>query len=208
MVFFRWKLHKNWNSFLTKKNFFKYSSNKSSEAQKKYKYSFKKALLTPLPIILFIKKSTSDTPACHIVQAPMLAEKLRGAAQTTRELGDATSLRILPEVARGHVALIGRHRRILAFVPIGILGAGIKVFGVGERRHPAAVTQHRVPADMVGMQMRTEHHVDVFRRGAGGSQAIKVRRILLMEAMRPWPILVIAAAGIEQNGQTIQANEP
>jgi menaquinone-9 beta-reductase len=38
---------------------------------------------------------------------PMLAEKLRGAAQTTRELGDATSLRILPEVARGHVALIG-----------------------------------------------------------------------------------------------------
>jgi menaquinone-9 beta-reductase len=38
---------------------------------------------------------------------PILAEKLRGAAQTTRELGDATSLRILPEVARGRVALIG-----------------------------------------------------------------------------------------------------
>jgi menaquinone-9 beta-reductase len=38
---------------------------------------------------------------------PILAEKLRGAAQTTRELGDATSLRILPEVARGQVALIG-----------------------------------------------------------------------------------------------------
>jgi flavin-dependent dehydrogenase len=38
---------------------------------------------------------------------PILAEKLRGAAQTTRELGDATSLRILLEVARGRVALIG-----------------------------------------------------------------------------------------------------
>jgi flavin-dependent dehydrogenase len=38
---------------------------------------------------------------------PILAEKLRGATQTTRELGDTTSLRILPAVTRGRVALIG-----------------------------------------------------------------------------------------------------
>jgi flavin-dependent dehydrogenase len=38
---------------------------------------------------------------------PALAEKLRGAVQTTRELGDTTGLRILPAVIRGHVALIG-----------------------------------------------------------------------------------------------------
>jgi flavin-dependent dehydrogenase len=38
---------------------------------------------------------------------PILAEKLRGATQTSRELGDSTSLRILPAVARGRVALIG-----------------------------------------------------------------------------------------------------
>lgn len=38
---------------------------------------------------------------------PFLAEKLRGATQTTRELGDATSLRILPAIARGRVALVG-----------------------------------------------------------------------------------------------------
>jgi flavin-dependent dehydrogenase len=38
---------------------------------------------------------------------PILAEKLGGASQTTRELGDTTSLRILPAVTRGCVALIG-----------------------------------------------------------------------------------------------------
>jgi flavin-dependent dehydrogenase len=38
---------------------------------------------------------------------PILAEKLRGATHTTRELGDTTSLRILPSVGRGRVALIG-----------------------------------------------------------------------------------------------------
>jgi flavin-dependent dehydrogenase len=38
---------------------------------------------------------------------PILAEKLRGAPQTTRELGDTTSLKILPAVTRGRVALIG-----------------------------------------------------------------------------------------------------
>jgi flavin-dependent dehydrogenase len=38
---------------------------------------------------------------------PALAEKLRGAAPTTKESGDVTSLRILPGVARGRVALVG-----------------------------------------------------------------------------------------------------
>lgn len=42
-----------------------------------------------------------------LARFPTLAEKLRGATQTTRELGETTSLRILPAAARGRVALIG-----------------------------------------------------------------------------------------------------
>jgi len=53
----------------------------------------------------------SRDPGLRIVRAlsrfPILAEKLQGATQTTRELGDTTSLRILPAVARGRVALVG-----------------------------------------------------------------------------------------------------
>ena len=38
---------------------------------------------------------------------PALADRLRGATPKTRELGDATSLRVLPAITRGRVALIG-----------------------------------------------------------------------------------------------------
>lgn len=38
---------------------------------------------------------------------PALANKLRGVALTTRESGESTSLRILPTITRGRVALIG-----------------------------------------------------------------------------------------------------
>lgn len=40
-------------------------------------------------------------------QFPALIERLRGAAQTTKESGDMTLLRILPGVSRGRVALVG-----------------------------------------------------------------------------------------------------
>jgi menaquinone-9 beta-reductase len=53
----------------------------------------------------------SPDPALRVEKAlarfPVLAEKLRGATQTTREIGDATGLRILPAVTRERVALVG-----------------------------------------------------------------------------------------------------
>ena len=45
--------------------------------------------------------------AAALARFPHLAGKLRGAAQTTRELGETTGLRILPAIARGRVALVG-----------------------------------------------------------------------------------------------------
>jgi flavin-dependent dehydrogenase len=53
----------------------------------------------------------SPDPALRLSGAlpkfPALMERLRGAAQTTKESGDMTILRVLPGVARGRVALIG-----------------------------------------------------------------------------------------------------
>ena len=53
----------------------------------------------------------SRDPGLRLAEAlprfPVLAEKLRGATPTTRELGDTTSLRILPAITRGRVALVG-----------------------------------------------------------------------------------------------------
>ena len=107
-----------------------------------------------------------------------------------------------------HVTRVGGHRRILPHVPVGVVGARKQVLCVRERRHPAPVAQHRIPADVVGMQVRAQHQVDVLGRDAGGAQALQIRRVELMEAMRPRPVLVIAAAGIEQDGQIARTDQP
>ena len=54
---------------------------------------------------------------------------------------------------------------------------------------------------MVGMQVRAQHQVDVLGRDASGAQALQIRRVELMKSTRPRAVLVIAAAGIEQDGQ-------
>jgi len=67
---------------------------------------------------------------------PALAKKLRGATPTTREVGDTTSLRVLPSVARGRVALVGDasgtvdavtgHGLSLSFEQAGLLAEAMK----------------------------------------------------------------------------------
>lgn len=67
--------------------------------------------ITPMPAQEVGVAVLSPDPALRLEEAlsrfPVLAEKLRGASQTTRELGDATGLKILPAVTRGRVALVG-----------------------------------------------------------------------------------------------------
>ena len=67
--------------------------------------------VTPLPggeigLVVF-----SRDPALRLERAlprfPVLAHRLRGATPTTREIGDTTSLRIVPAVTQGRIALIG-----------------------------------------------------------------------------------------------------
>ena len=79
------------------------------------------------------------------------------------------------------------------------LGAGEDVLGVGEGRHPAAVLQPGVPADMIDVQMGAQHEIDVFRTGPGrqgtGPSTGTGRREEL-----PVARLVIADAAIHQDG--------
>ena len=67
--------------------------------------------ITPLALSEIGVAALSRDPRLRLesalLQFPVLAEKLSGAARTTREFGDTTSLRILPAVARGRVALVG-----------------------------------------------------------------------------------------------------
>lgn len=67
--------------------------------------------VTPLPAREIGLVVFSRNPALRLERAlprfPVLAHRLRGATPTTREIGDTTSLRIVPAVTQGRVALIG-----------------------------------------------------------------------------------------------------
>ena len=96
----------------------------------------------------------------------------------------------------------GDRRRIvlLALGPVSELPVGEDVARLGERRHPAAVLESRVPADVVGVQMRAHDEIDVAEAQAGGRQvlleAIGLHHV--PEGTRR-PRLVVADAGIDQD---------
>ena len=55
-------------------------------------------------------------------------------------------------------------RLVAVVAPVLIFGLAEHIAGVGEGRHPFAVDQFGVPADMVDMQMRAQHGVDAVGR--------------------------------------------
>ena len=99
---------------------------------------------------------------------------------------------------------IGNRFRAL---PVGIFGLVKQIARVGKGRHPAAVDQPRVPADMVHMQVRTEHEIHRLRRHARRRQPFEQRRLHMVPGLGRGPRLVRADAGIDQDGVTRAAND-
>ena len=90
-------------------------------------------------------------------------------------------------------------RRIAARVAVIVLLAREQVFGIWKCRHPAAVAQHRVPPDVIGMQVRAEHGIDLLGRRAGRAQPVEKRRLQPMEPRQPGPLFVIAGAAVDKS---------
>ena len=102
-----------------------------------------------------------------------------------------------------------------AFLRIGIdLGEVVDVrlvedvTRIGKRRHPFAVALHRIPADMIVMQMRAHHHVDVLRPRAGGGQPLQIRLVEPMPERTAGLVLVVAAAAVDQDGLAADLQQP
>ena len=72
-----------------------------------------------------------------------------------------------------------------------------QIAGVGKRRLPSAIDEPRVPADMVGMQMRAQHIVDVLGCKARGGKVGEIGPILSMVALLVRALLVVARAGVD-----------
>ena len=58
-------------------------------------------------------------------------------------------------------------RFVVVVVPVAPFLLRDQIARVRKRRHPASIDEHRVPADVIDMQMRAQHGVDRFARIAG-----------------------------------------
>ena len=94
----------------------------------------------------------------------------------------------------------GRRIVLLALGPELELAVGEYVARLGEGRHPAAVLEPRVPADVVGVQVRAHDEIDVADAEARRGQALLVTVGLhhVPERARR-PRLVVADAGVDQD---------
>jgi hypothetical protein len=83
--------------------------------------------------------------------------------------------------------------------PILVLGLAEHIARIGEGRRPLAVDQPRVPADMIDMQMRTQHGVDAVGRKSRGGQGFEERAFPVIPGRHIAAFLVIAEAGIDHD---------
>ena len=96
----------------------------------------------------------------------------------------------------------------------GLLGAMIdfglahQVARIRERRDPTAEVEPGIPADMIGMKVRAHHDVDVVRRASGRRQSGDVAGAAALVPIRPGrPLLVLADAGIDEDGLAAEADQ-
>jgi hypothetical protein len=86
--------------------------------------------------------------------------------------------------------------------PVVVLGSDEQIPGVGEGRNPAPVDQHRVPPDVVGVQVRAHHPVDRLARESGRRQVGQEGSAALVPARHVRAVLVVADAGVHQDRQS------
>ena len=84
--------------------------------------------------------------------------------------------------------------------PIVVLALGEHIAGVGEGRHPSSVFQPRIPADVVDMQVRAHHEVDVCDREARSRERAHIAVVRVHVPLRTIrPRLVVTDATIDQH---------
>ena len=89
----------------------------------------------------------------------------------------------------------------MAFGPVIEFAVGEHVARLREGRHPAAVLEPRVPADMVGVQMRAHDKIDIVDAKSAGRQILLVAiGIHHVPKGARRPRLVVADAAVDHDG--------
>ncbi len=89
-----------------------------------------------------------------------------------------------------------------------MVGGRQVVDGVGEGGHPLAVPLDGVPADVVGVQMGVDHHVDVLGPHTGGREQVEEVAVPLVEEAVVRALPTVPDAGVDQDGAAPVADHP
>ncbi len=85
---------------------------------------------------------------------------------------------------------------------------GEHIARVGKGRHPFAVLLPRVPADVVVVQMRAHHHVDLLGPRAGGGKALEKGLVEHVPERAAGLVLLVAAAGVDEDFLAADLQQP
>jgi hypothetical protein len=135
-----------------------------------------------------------------------MARRVAGSRQDARVVADrkiiAHDLMPLGFDDRQHAIDEGRHGcRGVLLGPVVKLAPREYVAGIRKRRYPAAIFEPRIPADVIDMQMRAHHVVDIADGKARRGEAAQKGVVGLHVPFRPLrPRLVVADAAVDQDG--------
>ena len=76
---------------------------------------------------------------------------------------------------------------------------GKKIGRIGKGRHPAAILQACIPADMIDVQVGAKDKIHVFERNTQGIEVFDIGGALLMPVAEIGPVFMVADTGIDQN---------
>ena len=85
---------------------------------------------------------------------------------------------------------------LLVLAPVGVLGRAEEVLRVRKRRHPLAADQHRVPSDMIEVQMCADDRVDGQPVEARIRQRVRMRRAHHADAGE---VVIVAEARVDDD---------
>src|SRR6516165_1295770 len=81
--------------------------------------------------------------------------------------------------------------------PMRVLDPAHQIARIGKGRNPAAVDQHRVPPDMIDMEMGADHRVDRLARIAGSGEISQKARLQFVPGRDAAVFLVVAKTGVD-----------
>ena len=135
-----------------------------------------------------------------------MARRVAGRRQDARVVADRKIIahELMPPGLddRQHAVDEGRHRCLgVLLAPVIELALGEYVARIRKGRHPAAIFQPRIPADVIDMQMRAHHEIDVADGKSRRGEAAQKGVVGLHIPVRPLrPRLVVADAAVDQDG--------